>query len=288
MTTASVSGRKGLRTTLFVGNLPDSLSAGQQEAELRRAFEAYGPCTECEVLREDDGSSRGFAFVRLESGVATGQAKVKLDGTLLGGSPSAPIKVRWALDTSTLCVCDLGPDVNHEMLQQSFHQFGSVVHCWIEKDPAELGGGSRCRAFVEYSKRTTAAKVQQLLSQNLFLLGSSPRPVRVEFALDDAVDDNEGQPVVDRSQPEPPPHFAQPGSLEFDFALKWRELSLAHKAEEDRLAELHRQEREVLRLEQRALYEAELAKWKTLDSRAPTNIQGLDLGPEAGAKRPRY
>ena len=45
----------------------------------------------------------------------------------------------------------------------------------------------------------------------------------------------------DRDVHDPPPHFAQPGSLEFDFALKWRELQLAHKAESDQLAELHRQ-----------------------------------------------
>ena len=100
-------------------------------------------------------------------------------------------------------------------------------------------------APVEYSKRSTAAKVQQLLSHNLFLLGQSPRPVRVEFALDDELDDKEGETVVtdsrNRDVHDPPPHFAQPGSLEFDFALKWRELQLAHKAESDQLAELHRQ-----------------------------------------------
>ena len=104
---------------------------------------------------------------------------------------------------------------------------------------------------------------------------------------------------VDRTLVEPPPHFAQPGTLEFDFALKcradphtqwhslrtahlplgalrtlrtlrtqwhslrtahlplgalrtlcapcvwhrWRELALAHQAEDERLAEVHRQVR---------------------------------------------
>ena len=90
--------------------------------------------------------------------------------------------------------------------------------------------------------------MQQLLSDNLFLLSNSPRPVRVEFALYDAsIDDDEGAPVAPKLV-EPPPLFAQPGTLEFDFALKWRELALAHKAEEERLHELHRQEREILRL----------------------------------------
>ena len=30
-------------------------------------------------------------------------------------------------------------------------------------------------------------------------------------------------------------HFAQAGTLEFDFALRWRELSLAHECEAEAL-----------------------------------------------------
>ena len=59
----------------------------------------------------------------------------------------------------------------------------------------------------------------------------------------------------------PPPHFAQPGTLEFDFALRWRELALAHSAEAQKMAELHRQERELLRQEQREQFEHEKAKF---------------------------
>ena len=73
--------------------------------------------------------------------------------------------------------------------------------------------------------------------------------MRVDFAVYDAFDDAEGAPVASDLKPHPP-HFAVPGSLEFDFALRWRELALAHEAERDRLSEVHRQEREVLRQEQ--------------------------------------
>lgn len=256
--------RKGLRTELFVGNLPPHLPPKEQESQLRGVFGRFGPLEECCVLCEDDGSSRGFGFVRLQHGAEL--AKSTLDNTVIGGG-GLPIKVRWALDTHTLCVCDLGPDVNQETVHEAFQQFGTVVSSWLDMDPPELGGGSRCRAFVEYSKKSTAAKVQQLLSHNLFLLGNSPRPVRVEFAIDDAIDDNEGASVVEdaRGVVEPPPHFAQPGTLEFDFALKWRELQLAHKAENDQLAELHRQEREVLRHEQRQVYRKERRKMEVIE-----------------------
>ena len=111
--------------------------------------------------------------------------------------------------------------------------------------------------------------MQQLLTDNLFLLGSSPRPVHVEFALDEGGAD--GAPVDPSLALQPPPHFAQaqppphllwlcrrrrsstrcttltltltltltqPGTLEYDFALRWRELTLSQKAEGARLAEL--------------------------------------------------
>ena len=147
MPTGATSRIKALRNTLFVGNLPPHLKREEQEAQLRRAFERVagkGNVTECEVISDDDGASRNFAFVRLQSNAE--EAKSKLDNTLIT-SGGLPIKVRWSLDTATLFVCDLGPDVTEETIRQAFHQFGTVVSCRLEKDPAELGGGSRCRAF---------------------------------------------------------------------------------------------------------------------------------------------
>ena len=144
--------KKGLRNTLFVGNLPPQLKRVEQEAQLRNAFERVGAgkVKELEVICDDDGTSRNFAFVRLETNAE--EAKSKLDNTLITSS-GLPIKVRWALDTATLCVCDLGPDVTQETLQQAFHQFGTVVSCRLDTDPAELGGASRCRGFGAPSNR---------------------------------------------------------------------------------------------------------------------------------------
>jgi non-POU domain-containing octamer-binding protein len=135
--------------------------------------------------------------------------------------------------------------------------------------------------------------VQQLLSENVFLVSNSPRPVRVEFAVDAQMDDSEGAPVVpskaDGRPPDcPPPHFATPGSLEFDFALRWRELALAHAAEKDRLRELHRQEREVLRHEQSEIYQHEFEKFKLLDDPIATAMGRPSAGPSqrgVGQKR---
>ena len=138
----------------------------------------------------------------------------------------------------------------HAQPVQAFQQFGDIVSCRLIREAREQGGRSECYGFVQFGRRTVAAKVQQLLSENLFMLGSSPRPVRVDFAIDE-VEAELGAPVDPSLAGAPPPHFAQPGTLEFDFALKWREIALAQQAEAARLAELHRTERETLRAEQR-------------------------------------
>ena len=262
------SAAKGVRNTMLVGNLP-ALTPVELESLLKERFEEFTTVMECSVLQDEEGSSRGFAFVRLGNGYKAEEAKCALDGKHLRppNGDERPIRVRWALDTNTLFVGDLAPCTTEAKLREAFSQFGSLVDCRIEREPAEYGGASRCYGFVEFSKRTVAARVQQLLSDNLFLISNSPRPLRVEFAVDpsSSIDDAEGKPVGP-SLYEPPPHFAQPATLEFDFALRWRELALAHKAEADRLEELHRQEREILRQEQAALYAHESAKFKKLDA----------------------
>ena len=257
--------RKMLRQTLLVGNLP-SAAPEELEAQLRRAFKPYGNLVECEVLVDAfHGHSRGYAFMRLHERRQAERAKRELDGTLMSvGTDERLVRVRWSLDTHTLCVSDLGPDITAQILQDAFEQFGHVVSCRLEHEPDEFGGHSKLFGFVEFSSRAIASKVQQLLMDNLFVLGNSPRPMRVDFAVDEAFDDAEGAPVAPDLKP-PPPHFAVPGSLEFDFALRWRELALAHQAERERLSEVHRQEREILRQEQQDIYHHEQRKLRMLE-----------------------
>jgi len=277
--------QKGRRQTLLVGNLPVATPA-ELTSLLKEQFGRFAEVVECEVLEDDAGDSRGYAFVRLRPSRKAEEAKAELDGKHLRPRPESsnerPMKVRWSLDTATLYVGDLAPTDQVEKLREAFAQFGNVVDCRIEREPDELGGASRLYGFVEFSKRTVAARVQQLLSDNLFLLSNSPRPLRVEFAIDPGHEDNESRPV-DPNFYEPPPHFAQPATLEFDFALRWRELALAHKAELERLEELHRQERELLRQEQAAIYEHEHGKFQKID-----DVQrGMGLPPDGANKRAR-
>ena len=291
-----------LRTTLFVGHLPDAVPPEDLQDALSAAFGKYEDPLDCQVLTHSETkASRGFAFVKMRTPAAATKIKADLDGTRLrvgtaaGPSDNAlPLKVRWAINTSTLFVGDLAPQVKAPELKEAFRQFGSVVDCRVEFEPPELGGASKLYGFVEYDTRSVASSVQQLLSDNLFILSNSPRPLRVEFAIDADGDDKEGDAVgpslAGGKQVAPPPHFAQPGGLEFEFALKWREIALAHEAERERLREVHRQEREILRQEQGRIYDAECRKFKLLDNPAEAALgpKAVSLPPAPpGGKRPR-
>lgn len=278
---------KMTRTTLLVGNLPPGATCDELEANLVMAFSPFGEVVECEVIEDAQGGARGFAFLRMRDSRQARAAKHDLDGTYLtpnDDEDQLPIRVRWSLDTHTLCVSDLGPYVTSQHLRDAFEQFGNVVSCRVAYENAESSYHTKYHGFVEFSQRSIAAKVQQLLSDNIFLMGNSARPVRVDFAVDDEFDDNEGAPVDPNFKP-PPPHFAVPGSLEFDFALRWRELSLAHHVERERLDEVHRQEREVLRQEQCDIYKHEHEKFQFLDN--PASGVQPDMPAYKDGKRPR-
>ena len=84
-----------------------------------------------------------------------------------------------------------------------------MVSCRLEREPRERGGQSKGYGFIEYNRRGVAAKVQQLLTDSLFLLGASPRPVHVEFAIDEGGAD--GAPIYPNPNPHPhPSHSPHP------------------------------------------------------------------------------
>ena len=263
--------------TLFVDGLPD----GCDDPSLRALFEPHG-----EVERAEVFSGRGFGFVEFRTQQEAEVAKAQLDGQLLPKSRMM-LRVRWPLTTSTLCVHDMDPRIKPEALKEAMKQFGDVVSVRMRNINEREGCLMLGNALVEFAKREVAANVQQIMSDNMFLLGQSPRPLRVEFALHER-DSDEGRPVRDNID-ECPPHFAQPGTLEYDFALKWRELQLAHKAEVARLLQVHMQEREVLRQEQRDQFEHEYSKFKYVGALARGNTSGVsNWNPKArdSEKRP--
>jgi len=239
---------------LFISNLPNGFGT----AELRRVVMdrldhtgAASAITECEVLRG------GIGFVEFESAGAAQAAKRALE--YMPSIHDHALKVRWALGRAVLLVSDLSENVKQDELREAFKQWGDVLSCRVVHASAEEGGKSLGYGYVEYVQRSIAVKVQQLLSDNLFIIGNAPQPVRVDFACASA---NRVDPVVIEDST---PHFAQQGTLEYDFALKWRELSIAHTSEQEQLHELQDQERLLLHEEQLRLFQHERQKMLAME-----------------------
>lgn len=69
-------------TNIYVGNLPYGLS----EAELEKAFAAYGAVSRAKVVIDrKTGRSRGFGFVEMENDSEADAAIQALNGSDLGG-----------------------------------------------------------------------------------------------------------------------------------------------------------------------------------------------------------
>lgn len=75
---------------LFVG----MLSKQQNEEDIRRLFETYGAIEECTILRDQNGNSKGCAFVKFSTQAEAQAAIVALHGsqTMLGASSSIVVK----------------------------------------------------------------------------------------------------------------------------------------------------------------------------------------------------
>lgn len=94
--------------------------------------------------------------------------------------------------------------------------------------------------------------------EGLFLIGPSYRPVRVDEAEFCGYEDTFGDKEANRPPGEKvhiifvhcmlifflqyDTRFAQPHTMEFDFAMKWRDLAMLHKSEMEELKERHRLE----------------------------------------------
>ena len=103
------------RASLFFGGLPSMFTTEQ----LKGICAKHGEVLDGEVFLDEDGMSRGFGIVTMQSTGAAVSVKAALDATSIPGiAQGRSIKVRWALNTRTLYVKDLGPDVSTAHLHE--------------------------------------------------------------------------------------------------------------------------------------------------------------------------
>ncbi|XP_067268098.1 splicing factor, proline- and glutamine-rich isoform X1 [Chanodichthys erythropterus] len=232
------------RCRLFIGNLPNDIT----EPEFRKLFAKYGEPSEIFI-----NQSKGFGFIRLESRALAEVAKAELDDIPMKGRP---LRVRFATHSAALSVRNLSPFVSNELLEEAFSQFGVVERAVVIVDDR---GRSTGKGIVEFSSKPAARKAIDRISDGVFLLTSSPRPIVVELL--EQYDDEDGLPEkLAQKNPsyqkerDQPPRFARPGTFEFEYSQRWKSLDEMEKQQRQQVEKNIREAREKLEAEMEDAY----------------------------------
>jgi len=234
------------RCRLFVGNLtPDTT-----EDEFKKLFEPYGEISEVYV-----NTGRGFGFIRLDYRHNAEAAKAALDGLQRKGRV---LRIRFATHAAALRVKNLHPHVSNELLEQSFAQFGELERCIVIVDDR---GKSTGEGIVEFVRKPGANSALRRITEGVFLMGADPKPIAVEPL--EQKDEEDGMPEKFltktehyKKEREKEPRFAPPGTFEYEFGMRWKQLE---ELEKQRIEQVKKDTEEGrLKLEdemQNALYE---------------------------------
>ncbi|XP_061762793.1 non-POU domain-containing octamer-binding protein [Nerophis ophidion] len=202
------------RSRLFVGNLPN----GVTEEDIEKLFAKYGKASEIFVNKD-----RGFGFIRLETRIIAEIARAELDDTPFRGRP---IRIRFATHGAALSVKNLPEFVSNELLEEAFSVFGQIERAVIVVDDRGRPTG---KGIVEFTAKPAARKALDKCQDSAYLLTAFPRPITVEPM--EQLDDEEGltEKLINKNQQyhkerEQPPRFAQPGTFEYEYAMRWKAL----------------------------------------------------------------
>ncbi|XP_035825717.1 uncharacterized protein LOC101860495 [Aplysia californica] len=209
---------------------------------------------------------RDFPFVnpgpaRLRSGPVSDYrqnaeaAKAALDGLQRKGRI---LRIRFATHGAALKVKNLHPYVSNELLEQSFSQFGDLERCIVIVDDR---GKSTGEGIVEFVRKPGANSALRRINEGVFLLGVDPKPVAVEPL--EQKDEEDGMPEKFltkteqyKKEREKEPRFAPPGTFEYEFGMRWKQLE---ELEKQRIEQIKKDTEDArLKLEdemQNALYE---------------------------------
>ncbi|KAK3872549.1 hypothetical protein Pcinc_015163 [Petrolisthes cinctipes] len=200
---------------LWVGNLPLDI----KEDDVKELFKPFGEFDEVYFDK-----NKGFAFVRMDYKSNAEKARQELH---LKDYKGRQLKIRFSSPGTALKIRNLSTWVTNELLEKAFSVFGELEKAIVITDERGRATGE---GIVEYCKKPSANLALKKCNDGCFFMVSSPRPVIVEqMAL---VDDNEGMSEININKRNPEyvkerqqgPRFAHPGSFEYEYGLKWKQL----------------------------------------------------------------
>ncbi|KAJ8315060.1 hypothetical protein KUTeg_007210 [Tegillarca granosa] len=207
------------RCRLFVGNITPDIT----EEEFKEMFQPYGEVSEVFV-----NGAKGFGFIRLDYRHNAEAAKAALDGTQKKGRL---LRIRFANHGAAVKVKNLSPYVTNELLEQAFSQFGEIERAIVIADDR---GRSAGEGIIEFARKPGATQAIKRVNEGVFLLSASPRPCTAEPL--EQFDDEDGlsekflfRNDQCRQDREKEPRFAPPGSFDYRFGLKHKEIDEMEK-----------------------------------------------------------
>lgn len=221
------------RCRLFVGNVTSETS----DEEFKNLFSKFGETGEMFL-----NGSKGFGFIRLDYRHNAEAAKAALDGSQHKGRT---LRVRFSNQGSAIKIKNLSPFVSNELLEMAMQQFGDVERAVVVVDDR---GRSTGEGIVEFARKPGAQQALKRINDGVFLMTSSQRPISAENLEAKDEDDGLSEKFLPRNQQyqaerEKEPRFAPPGSFEYRFGLKYREIDELEKQQIERVKQEMDQQR---------------------------------------------
>ena len=214
------------RCRLFVANLPSSVT----EDSLRSLFEQYGQVSEVFL-----GKQNSFAFVKMDTRKHAEEARSSLDNKVYEGKT---LRVRLAAHAAAVRVKNLSHMVTNELLEYAFSYFGEVERAIVITDDR---GRSIGEGIVEFARKSSAQNCIKRCTNECFLLTSHPAPVFIESFEQRDEDEGFSEKHINKNssefriERELGPRFADPGTFEYEFACRFKQLYEIEKERRSRL-----------------------------------------------------
>lgn len=224
------------RCRLFVGNLPQNIT----EDALKKLFEKYGAVSEVFL-----GKNNAFAFIKMDT---RQHAEAARDGLDFHTYENRTLRVRLAAHAAAIRVKNISPNVSNELLEYAFSYFGDVERAIVIVDDR---GRSTGEGIVEFARKSAAQNALKRCSQECFMLTAIPTPVDIEPFEQKDEDEGLTEKHLTRNaefhqEREVGPRFAERGTFEFEFGMRWKQLFDLEKQKRERLENEIREDRQAL------------------------------------------
>ncbi|XP_018680978.2 polyadenylate-binding protein, cytoplasmic and nuclear isoform X5 [Musa acuminata AAA Group] len=173
----SSQGHRVKGSEIFVGGFPRSVT----ESIIHELFSPYGEIIELRMIKDQEGNSKGFCFVRFTTKEAAFRAYKENDGVMVHGKS---IRVALSSDQDSLFFGNLHKDWSLEefdkLVRQAFKDVLSVNLAMYPSAEDFAAGKRRLNrgfAFVQFSSHAAAARAYRIGSKADFLLAGKWHPV---------------------------------------------------------------------------------------------------------------